>query len=269
MWFGGDLGRGQCRRCRSRSSPSSAMSASPSRRRSPPGSTPCSSPSRSSGAAISPPTRRSGGACRSSLARRGADGRRRCFAAIWAAGAAPRLTRASSIRALARSASWSSPASLLFALFCQLTGAVDFRRVIAALPSAGRDRRLRRGRGSAITPPATEGPTTMSKFPPRVFSGVQPTGNLHLGNYLGAIMRFVELQETHDCIYCVVDLHAITVPAGSGAARRSSEQHPRGDRGLPRRRHRPEEVDRLQPEPGDASMPSSPGCSTASPASAG
>ena len=52
----------------------------------------------------------------------------------------------------------------------------------------------------------------MSKFPPRVFSGVQPTGNLHLGNYLGAIARFVEMQETHDCIYCVVDMHAITVP---------------------------------------------------------
>jgi tryptophanyl-tRNA synthetase len=50
------------------------------------------------------------------------------------------------------------------------------------------------------------------QFPPRVFSGVQPTGNLHLGNYLGAITRFVELQKTHECIYCVVDLHAITVP---------------------------------------------------------
>ncbi len=45
----------------------------------------------------------------------------------------------------------------------------------------------------------------------RVFSGVQPTGNLHLGNYLGAITKIVALQETHDCIYCVVDLHAITV----------------------------------------------------------
>ncbi|HVY19198.1 MAG TPA: tryptophan--tRNA ligase [Bauldia sp.] len=52
----------------------------------------------------------------------------------------------------------------------------------------------------------------MTKFTPRVFSGVQPTGNLHLGNYLGAIKRFVELQRTHECIYCVVDLHAITVP---------------------------------------------------------
>src|ERR1700740_889419 len=48
-------------------------------------------------------------------------------------------------------------------------------------------------------------------FRPRVFSGVQPTGNLHLGNYLGAIKRFVELQHRFDCIYCVVDLHAITV----------------------------------------------------------
>ena len=46
---------------------------------------------------------------------------------------------------------------------------------------------------------------------PRVFSGVQPTGNLHLGNYLGAIKRFVELQAEHDCLFCVVDLHAITV----------------------------------------------------------
>jgi tryptophanyl-tRNA synthetase len=45
----------------------------------------------------------------------------------------------------------------------------------------------------------------------RVFSGVQPTGNLHLGNYLGAINRFVALQAEHDCLYCVVDLHAITV----------------------------------------------------------
>ena len=52
----------------------------------------------------------------------------------------------------------------------------------------------------------------MSGFEERVFSGVQPTGNLTLGNYLGAIKRFVALQESHNCIYCVVDLHAITVP---------------------------------------------------------
>ena len=45
----------------------------------------------------------------------------------------------------------------------------------------------------------------------RVFSGVQPTGNLHIGNYLGAIRNFVRLQHDYECIFCVVDLHAITV----------------------------------------------------------
>ena len=48
-------------------------------------------------------------------------------------------------------------------------------------------------------------------FAPRVFSGMQPTGNLHLGNYLGALQRWVEMQNTHECIYCIVDMHAITV----------------------------------------------------------
>jgi tryptophanyl-tRNA synthetase len=52
----------------------------------------------------------------------------------------------------------------------------------------------------------------MAKFPELVFSGVQPTGNLHLGNYLGALKRFVEMQATHHCLYCVVDLHAMTMP---------------------------------------------------------
>src|ERR1700752_3512460 len=47
-------------------------------------------------------------------------------------------------------------------------------------------------------------------FVERVFSGVQPTGNLHLGNYLGAILNFVKVQESKNCIYCVVDMHAIT-----------------------------------------------------------
>jgi tryptophanyl-tRNA synthetase len=51
----------------------------------------------------------------------------------------------------------------------------------------------------------------MSHFAPRVFSGMQPTGNLHLGNYLGAMVNWVKMQATHDAIYCVVDLHAITV----------------------------------------------------------
>ena len=46
----------------------------------------------------------------------------------------------------------------------------------------------------------------------RIFSGVQPTGNLHLGNYLGAIRNWVHLQnDFDDCIFCVVDMHAITV----------------------------------------------------------
>ena len=48
-------------------------------------------------------------------------------------------------------------------------------------------------------------------FKERIFSGIQPSGNLHLGNYLGAITKFVALQERYDCLYCVVDLHAITV----------------------------------------------------------
>ena len=46
---------------------------------------------------------------------------------------------------------------------------------------------------------------------PRVFSGVQPTGSLHLGNYLGAIRNFVDIQDDYDAVYCIVDLHAITV----------------------------------------------------------
>jgi len=65
-------------------------------------------------------------------------------------------------------------------------------------------------------------------FPQRVFSGVQPTGNLHLGNYLGAIVNFVAMQKTHDCIYCVVDLHAITVPisvwGGPAALRQATRE---------------------------------------------
>ncbi|MGN6100540.1 MAG: tryptophan--tRNA ligase [Devosia sp.] len=48
-------------------------------------------------------------------------------------------------------------------------------------------------------------------FTPRIFSGIQPSGDLHLGNYLGAIRRFVPLQQAYECIYCVVDMHAITV----------------------------------------------------------
>lgn len=61
----------------------------------------------------------------------------------------------------------------------------------------------------------------MAQFKPLVFSGVQPTGNLHLGNYLGAIKKFVDLQRSHDCIYCVVDMHAITVPQDPAQLRKS------------------------------------------------
>jgi len=56
----------------------------------------------------------------------------------------------------------------------------------------------------------SEKPTEYSG-PQRVFSGVQPSGSLHLGNYLGALKKFVDLQDDHDCIYCIVDLHAVTV----------------------------------------------------------
>lgn len=58
----------------------------------------------------------------------------------------------------------------------------------------------------------------------RIFSGVQPTGNLHLGNYLGAIRNWVALQSDFESIYCVVDLHAVTVPQDPAALRRSTRE---------------------------------------------
>jgi tryptophanyl-tRNA synthetase len=54
---------------------------------------------------------------------------------------------------------------------------------------------------------------------PRVFSGIQPTGELHLGNYLGAVRRWVEGQHEHEAIHCVVDLHALTLPQDPDALR--------------------------------------------------
>ena len=54
----------------------------------------------------------------------------------------------------------------------------------------------------------------------RVFSGIQPTGQLHLGNYLGAIQNWAAMQNTAECIYCVVDLHAITVHQDPAELRR-------------------------------------------------
>ena len=55
---------------------------------------------------------------------------------------------------------------------------------------------------------------------PVVFSGVQPSGDLHIGNYLGAIRRWVERQDERDCVFCIVDLHAITVPQDPAELRR-------------------------------------------------
>ncbi|GIK48606.1 MAG: tryptophan--tRNA ligase [Hyphomonadaceae bacterium] len=56
----------------------------------------------------------------------------------------------------------------------------------------------------------TDAPPPQYKGPQRVFSGMQPTNGLHLGNYLGALQKFVRLQDQYECIYCIVDLHAIT-----------------------------------------------------------
>ncbi len=61
-------------------------------------------------------------------------------------------------------------------------------------------------------------------FTPRVFSGTQPSGDLHLGNYLGAIKRYVEMQKTHECLYCVVDEHAITVWQDPDDLRRATRE---------------------------------------------
>ncbi|MGQ0675553.1 MAG: tryptophan--tRNA ligase [Rhodospirillales bacterium] len=58
----------------------------------------------------------------------------------------------------------------------------------------------------------------------RIFSGVQPTGNLHLGNYLGALRNFVRLQASYDCIFCVVDMHAITVWQDPQELRRNTRE---------------------------------------------
>lgn len=58
----------------------------------------------------------------------------------------------------------------------------------------------------------------------RVFSGIQPTGNLHLGNYLGAIRNWVAMQQNYECIYCIVDLHAITVPQNPDDLRKHTRE---------------------------------------------
>jgi tryptophanyl-tRNA synthetase len=58
----------------------------------------------------------------------------------------------------------------------------------------------------------------------RIFSGIQPTGNLHLGNYLGAIRNWVALQYDYECIFCIVDLHALTLPQDPAELRASTRE---------------------------------------------
>jgi tryptophanyl-tRNA synthetase len=59
---------------------------------------------------------------------------------------------------------------------------------------------------------------------PRVLSGIQPTGHLHLGNYLGAIKNWIPFQKTHECLFCIVDLHALTVPQDPQSLRQATRQ---------------------------------------------
>jgi len=58
----------------------------------------------------------------------------------------------------------------------------------------------------------------------RVFSGIQPTGSLHLGNYLGALTKFVAMQHEYDCVYCIVDLHAVTMAYDPAELRASTRE---------------------------------------------
>src|SRR5688572_109870 len=58
----------------------------------------------------------------------------------------------------------------------------------------------------------------------RVLSGIQPTAEMHIGNYFGAVRNWVALQHTHECIYCVVDLHAITMPYEPARLRTNTER---------------------------------------------
>ena len=58
----------------------------------------------------------------------------------------------------------------------------------------------------------------------RIFSGIQPTGNLHLGNYLGAIRNWVALQHDYECIFCIVDLHALTLPQEPDEVRQATRE---------------------------------------------
>ena len=88
--------------------------------------------------------------------------------------------------------------------------------------------------------------TDTAKHKPLVFSGMQPTNTLHLGNYLGALRNWVKLQASMPCIYCVVDMHAITVETDQGAGAGDARSHRR----LYRRRRRSQALDHVQPVAG-------------------
>ena len=96
--------------------------------------------------------------------------------------------------------------------------------------------------------PNQMGLQTPKTFSPRIFSGIQPSGGLTLGNYLGALKRFVEKQdEGIETIYCLVDMHAITVWQDPAKLRQQTRE---GGGSLYRRRDRPGALDPVQPEPG-------------------
>jgi tryptophanyl-tRNA synthetase len=71
---------------------------------------------------------------------------------------------------------------------------------------------------------STSGSTPLGSKAGRILSGIQPTGNLHLGNYLGAIRNWVALQNTYECLFCIVDLHAITVWQDPAELRRTTRE---------------------------------------------
>ncbi|MEE4208080.1 MAG: tryptophan--tRNA ligase, partial [Parvularcula sp.] len=64
----------------------------------------------------------------------------------------------------------------------------------------------------------------MTQHTQRVLSGIQPTGNLHLGNYLGAMKQWVGMQDSHECLFCIVDMHAITLPQDPAELRQSTRE---------------------------------------------
>ena len=121
--------------------------------------------------------------------------------------------------------------------FQSLTSSRPARRLSVALGPLRcfREKRVVGRRAAGILPPLAPRPTaarlgvgTMtprsSKLRPRVFSGVQPSGKLHLGNYLGAIRRWAGRQDGSDNFFCIVDMHALTMPQEPNALRRQTRE---------------------------------------------